>query len=433
MVLTSLALAVSVSVWLVPPYLGLMAWILLPARDRRGDALRPTGQAVPRPKVAEEIAGGSTGIADAVDVAPADPPVEPPSSAESLADQAEPADPPALKTKRGRGRGRKAKGVVDPPAGVTWVQVGPGKYVRVETASPTAAPPSQTPEAEPTAEDREPTAPTPAEECPEDQLPPTPGTETAVAVEAPLEPTVEPVEPSVEAEPVVVESGPACAEVSPPHAPEAEPIVVEPGPACAEVLPSHAFEAERDDTPEPAAPEASGFHHDEPHEVDRVAENVQEELPARVEPAAVLVEDDLLPAVDRTDGGLAGQGEVSEKLGIAPEASDALPDASLDVAPTVEPMEETRLEPESGAPRDPSARSHGGTLLATFRGAWSPPHPASWLATGASPSRRAPRNQRQARPAPGLRQRSRRSAGRLPQACRTFPPRAPPRPVRNAT
>ncbi|SIO56573.1 hypothetical protein SAMN05444166_5258 [Singulisphaera sp. GP187] len=138
MVLTSLALAITVSVWLVPPYFILMVWILAPAQGPRDPA-----PALPEP--------GSQQVSDVESL------LEPSESEIGLRSQAEPVvaaaspseiaaepdggndpNPVAVKTKRGKGRGRKAKGgpVVEPAAAsATWIQVGPGKFVRVEGPS----------------------------------------------------------------------------------------------------------------------------------------------------------------------------------------------------------------------------------------------------------------------------------------------------------
>ncbi len=53
MALTSLALAITVSVWLVPPYFILMVWILAPAQGPRDSASAPLALAPSRTPTAE--------------------------------------------------------------------------------------------------------------------------------------------------------------------------------------------------------------------------------------------------------------------------------------------------------------------------------------------------------------------------------------------
>jgi len=136
MVLTILALAVTVSVWLVPPYLVLMAWLLLPSRGSRDLSREPSDQgAWPEPGVEEDVFLPS-GQPEVV--------IHSGFVREDGGDSSDPlteekgSDTAVVKTKR-KGRGRKAKGkaIVEPPSvSATWIQVGPGKFVRVE--SPTA-------------------------------------------------------------------------------------------------------------------------------------------------------------------------------------------------------------------------------------------------------------------------------------------------------
>ena len=136
--LTSLA-AASVSAWLVPPYLILMAGLLLaPVRKARreargagagGESPREHGQTssqVERSDVAEgsapETAAGSDGAAVAAATGTA-----------------------VARPRKGRGKGKaKAKaepGVAPEPVRVNWVRVGPGQFVRVEEAAPAEAGP----------------------------------------------------------------------------------------------------------------------------------------------------------------------------------------------------------------------------------------------------------------------------------------------------
>ncbi len=116
-----------VSAWLVPPYLLLMALILLPSPGRRRDA----------------GAGGEAGSTPApCPVAPdegdADPaPPESPAPAGPVGGTPDQADAPGpTKPRRGKGRSRKAK-LTPEVAEATWIMVAPGKFVRVE--APTSA------------------------------------------------------------------------------------------------------------------------------------------------------------------------------------------------------------------------------------------------------------------------------------------------------
>ena len=122
---TSWAVASWVSVWLVPPYLILMALLLLPSMGR------PQGE----PAVEAEEPSDSPGRARPGGKSD-DPDLDPDASASAGASGdgsgADPStDPP--KGRRGKGRARKAKPLPELRE-ATWVQVGPGKFVRVEVS-----------------------------------------------------------------------------------------------------------------------------------------------------------------------------------------------------------------------------------------------------------------------------------------------------------
>ncbi len=129
---TSLALA-SVSVWLVGPYLALMVWLLFdPARHR----LEPTGSVKHEPS-------NSSRTKPATNRADSPRPEEnTPSEPEPLQEVSQPPsdeDPP--KPRRARSRRRRAAKAATPPpepVSVTWVQVGPGQFVRVEESQPSS-------------------------------------------------------------------------------------------------------------------------------------------------------------------------------------------------------------------------------------------------------------------------------------------------------
>ena len=171
---TSLALKVYASAWLVAPYLALMALVVgVPNPFRRGRTRR-TGAKARRDRV--RIGGRSVGsglrwirafalarradsrsVADPRPKAPAgfDADSGPPASSDAggLDPESDPDDAlspgsPSARARRGRGKGRKSKpGVVaapagdDPAGGATWVRIGPGKFVRADSLSPTPPPP----------------------------------------------------------------------------------------------------------------------------------------------------------------------------------------------------------------------------------------------------------------------------------------------------
>lgn len=116
--LTSLAVGATTSPWLVPPYLAAMAWLLL----------TPGSQT---PAVAPSSPAGRAGEADD----------EPTTESEPVAvPEAEPttAEAPAKPKKKARSKAKpKAPPVPEaPPMMATWVQVAPGKFVRVEVPAP---------------------------------------------------------------------------------------------------------------------------------------------------------------------------------------------------------------------------------------------------------------------------------------------------------
>jgi hypothetical protein len=118
---TGWAVASWLSVWLVVPYLILMALLLLPSAGRPpGDSIGADsdGSRALRPaRPGEDLDNRSSdGPASA----------EPP---EDGAEQANASGP--ARARRGKGRARKAK-LPPEPSEATWVQVAPGKFVRVE-------------------------------------------------------------------------------------------------------------------------------------------------------------------------------------------------------------------------------------------------------------------------------------------------------------
>ncbi len=138
---TSGAVAVYASVWLVVPYLALMALILgVPGSGRRVPAqAHATTSTVGHPNQASSAGDGSetrsgseneveSQVKAVAETAPVPLPVSVP----------EP-EPTVVKTRRGKGRPRKARVVAPPafePTGATWVRVGPGKFVRADVVTP---------------------------------------------------------------------------------------------------------------------------------------------------------------------------------------------------------------------------------------------------------------------------------------------------------
>ena len=137
---TCWAVAALVSVWLVPPYLVALGWILFPTagstlRPRRvgRDQAVPTNSPVPDPaRDQPDGAGGDdptsrTAASPALEADAGGPGLAPDSSGATTATTAKP--------KRARSRARKAKPTIEAVevAPATWIEVGPGKFVRVET------------------------------------------------------------------------------------------------------------------------------------------------------------------------------------------------------------------------------------------------------------------------------------------------------------
>jgi hypothetical protein len=136
---TATALGVLVSWWLVPPYLLGMIWLLLPegvAADwrRRLRAARPADEAttVPRP-----------GPEGKPEPNRADRPVRRPATV-ATEGAPEPATAAAVAVAPPRRKRATRKPKVAPvtaePVAATWVQVGPGRFVRVEVGGPPAEP-----------------------------------------------------------------------------------------------------------------------------------------------------------------------------------------------------------------------------------------------------------------------------------------------------
>ncbi|MDR3635657.1 MAG: hypothetical protein P4L84_17780 [Isosphaeraceae bacterium] len=399
---TSLAVASYASVWLVPPYLALMAWLLWPSTDRRArataaaeasDALGSLGAVGPDEGFVESSA---TSWNDAtLSEASLDP------SAAAEADSA--LATVALKTKRGRTRARKAKPApaVEPATQVTWIRVGPGKFVRVEGAN--AAVNDDVPAAE-------------AERDRADVAPPLPSS-FADAMLDEAEPA-----PAVQAEP----DADALVEPQETSANEADLEVVsaiEPPPALEEALPSDAPAA--DDVLANTPVEAVDLHRHQPPECTDEASRPPE---AADVPSASYTDDPELPMPPA---------EAVEDVGIEPDPEEA-------VDPVDVPADGDSSDPGGPAPVAECANL-GTDACEDLEDVPSltPPSPSAgralWVAlrevcprltfplrsvAGRSPTRRVPRAGRGGRIAPVFRRHPRRRHMR--RAWRALHARSPP-------
>ena len=127
----------SLSLWLVPPYWGFIAWLVVPAerlrrlraRPAAPEALAGSGPAPPEPEPSVQSAGN----ADSASIAPEEP------------------KPRRKRKPKGEGTPRpRRKARVDAPTEAaatpviaTWVKVGPNQYVRVEVPATDAPAPTE--------------------------------------------------------------------------------------------------------------------------------------------------------------------------------------------------------------------------------------------------------------------------------------------------
>ncbi len=133
------AVTLLASVWLVPPYLVVMALILFPTggtRPNPPNSTQPAGsthslrdQADPVDEDGTRSAAGENSVASSASDGPADP-----GDTSMATDPAGPSIATA-RPKRSRSRPRKVKPTTEvvEPAPATWMEVGPGKFVRVES------------------------------------------------------------------------------------------------------------------------------------------------------------------------------------------------------------------------------------------------------------------------------------------------------------
>ena len=138
---TCWAVASLLTVWLVPPYLVALGWILFPSP---GSIPRPgwgkRDRALPTESLAFDPARDQAGGIDGEGSPSATAGLPPPGADPELApDSTATTATATAKPKRARSRARKVKPTAEPVdvAPATWVEVGPGKFVRVETPSPT--------------------------------------------------------------------------------------------------------------------------------------------------------------------------------------------------------------------------------------------------------------------------------------------------------
>ncbi|HEY2155556.1 MAG TPA: hypothetical protein VGH33_07995 [Isosphaeraceae bacterium] len=373
LVLGTSAAVAAVAWWLVPPYLALMAFLLLEPAGRRVSATNPAG---PR----SAMSGAS---ASAVGPDPAE--SAGPSDSSASNDAA-----PAPKARRGgKGRGsRKARPAFE-PAPAAWVQVAPGKFVRVEPGSPTGESgpyttlPPGTPMSPPSAAE--------AEAVPGLDAPDRPAADTGPH-DAPTEAALE--HPHLETTPA---EGPA------PEGPrDPEPAVV--GWSFADDARAESSAFGRDVMPDPGPRPSLGAPSVEAAEADPIRD----------------------PEVFATD-------DPDLAAGTQPEAAVDGPVVAWaqDVAADVEPpaVDESLVEPVDVAdesadrPGDPSRGPLPDAIGASYPGRAM----AAWSGGGVPPLRRDVRSTRSPHGPNGLRLCSRRGDGRPHHFVRAFPPRSPPR------
>jgi hypothetical protein len=123
---TSWAIAASASIWLVPPYLILMAWLLYPSTGRPSGVLEEADESQSDPLRTARTDEAS----DRSDVSR-----QGLASAGSFEEGSVPETSVSpAKARRAKGRPRKVKPAPIEPTEATWLQVAPGQFVRVEAA-----------------------------------------------------------------------------------------------------------------------------------------------------------------------------------------------------------------------------------------------------------------------------------------------------------
>jgi hypothetical protein len=413
-ILTSFAVA-SVSTWLVLPYLVLMGLVLLmPGGDsKRKSSHASAGQATlvvltkpanKSPAIEDpaaeaewgERAAGLKGVGGLVETATLD-------SASR-----------ALRTRRGKGRMRKGKGPAESStAAAAWVQVGPGRFVRVEGPVPTVA---AAPFESESASERD-----GSEEC-SNALPGSliPAEEDQATLADPM--TDEPISMAVGGD-LEQASGGRCVESS-----EATEFVeIEQQPAA--VLPLAGIEADCGTGLVGSAVEMTGGAPDQ----------ALADVEALVKAVAIPTMGPVVDAESERESGATR--DVVKDNGIAPEAfskpagdNGITPEALVDVPSTGIQSENASARDHgvsSPVPLDFLERPHRGPLgmLPRLRRVYGPRYVRAMHRQPGrgvtSPGRRT-LSDRRGRVSTGLRRPARSATVRSRQCCRTFPPRSPP-------
>jgi len=452
LVLTSLAVA-SVSAWLVFPYLGLMALILFTPAGRGEREGGRTVEAGAGSVAGEELAG-ERARAETEDEHVNRVAGEPAAGTELMVEASEltAADSEArgVKTRRGKGRMRKARAVAESPgATATWIQIGPGKFVRVENPGSPVVATSPNLEGEAPGEPAgEPAGSSTlsfgtAEATTADPLPPEGDGEDAapfVAAEpqAPpaasipeVEDTTAPGEPPADETASIDAGGDPARTTGPEHQADAAPAGAdEPGShpdveapptaalgvACGAGVMESEVEVAREEGEQPLAESGESLFAGETPATAPGMDAGSEHEPESVADAA-------------RDNGIAPDAfaDTTGDNGIAP-------DAFVDIAPTGIDLEQASPQDRDAsppAPADDSRPSHRPTV-GTLLNSWLGRRPRSRRSSGrrsgtgkASPTRHAS-TVRRIRVSPALQRRNRRATVRSRQSCRTFPPRSPP-------
>ena len=426
-----------VSPWLVPPYLVLMALLLSPSSP---STRRP--QDGPGSEASETLESSRPARPDG-DSDDSDPPSDASDSLESPDDGSEQgaASKPS-RARRGKGRVKKAKSWPE-PAEATWVQVAPGKFVRVGAADgstglagphPQVGAPVEVPraphrlESEGSEDHDRPEGPA------HDQAPP--GDSSGAGPEIPI------VEPDPFAGPIE-DAGPAF---DPVEGPEGDPT----GAFVSEPSPSIEAEGEPADSSEtlegPSAADGNAPQ----------SEDLPESPGASPPQASPEIAAEGWPSVEPVEGGPEADDESSAfdhpepvetgALADAPPEEDDEPGATFEGAdPTETPVDETDLDdagPLEPAPRDPDPSEDAGPS-ATELLPGSSQGPTCWpwtfksrartrvgpippRRTGRTPTRRPARSREPARRPHDPRRLGRQGLARPRQVNRTFPPRSPP-------
>jgi hypothetical protein len=401
---TSAAVA-SLSWWLVPPYLALMGVLLYEPTGRRVNATNPAG-----PVSASSGAQAPVDVSDPVDDAGSNVP-DPSAEGSAQAGSAT-----ATKARRGtRGRSKKARAVPE-PAPAAWVQVAPGKFVRVEPGSPLDG---IDPRPDPPERPRDDSGPhdTPPENALEIARPETSSPDDHPS-DGPRGPEFAEIETHDDSSDIASDALDVSDDLDPrslADAADASRPVDEAGIAEAEgslpdaptPTPADAPEDHGRPDDETAASEAdpladaftSEFHDSEGDEPDESDEFTSEADAGWSEPEPIATDAEVDP-------------------GDEPEPTDA--DRHAPLADDAEVQDDDAWDEDV---YEEPERESSPTEPGPFRRALAP---AQAFGHGVSPSRRNVRSDRADRPPLGIRRRSPRGVGRQRHLLRAFPPRSPP-------